>query len=158
VTLEKAVSLRKSGKLKESNEILVNLAAQHPNDAMVQYQCAWSYDVLEREEEAIYYYERAIELGLPLEDLKEAYLGLGSTYRTIGEFKKSKELLEKAIGQFDDNALKVFYAMTLYNLNQSEEALEILLKLIAETSNDESIQQYAKAIGFYADKLDKVFK
>lgn len=119
---------------------------------------AWSFDVLEQEAEAIKYYEKAIELGLPDEDLKEAYLGLGSTYRTIGEYEKSKKVFENAIDRFDDHSLKVFYAMTLYNLEAHGESMEILLKLLAETSSDKSINSYQKAIMFYSDKLDQLFK
>lgn len=157
MSIEKAVELRKEGKLEESNEILINLVKEFPDDAIINYQCAWSFDVLEKEVEAIEYYEKAINLGLPNEDLKEAYLGLGSTYRTIGEYEKSKKIFESAMAKFDDNSLKVFYAMTLYNLGEHSSSMEILLKIISETTNDNSIIGYSKAIEFYSDKLDKVF-
>ncbi len=116
------------------------------------------FDVLEKEVEAIAYYEKAIALGLPDEDLKEAYLGLASTYRTIGDYEKSKETFMSAMEKFDDKSLEVFYAMTLYNLEEHANSMEILLKIIADTSNDKSISAYSRAINFYADKLDKVFK
>ncbi len=106
------------------------------------------------EKEAVPYYEKAISQGLPDEDLKEAYLGLGSTYRTIGEYEKSKTLFLEGLEKFDVNALKVFLAMTLYNLEQHGQAMEILLKVIAETSKDEDIIAFKKAIEFYSDKLD----
>ncbi len=35
--------------------------------------------------------------------------------------------------------------------------MEILLKIIARTSKDVSIEAYKKAIEFYGDKLDKKF-
>jgi hypothetical protein len=35
--------------------------------------------------------------------------------------------------------------------------MEILLKKIAEVSNDPGIQQYKKAIHFYSDKLDQTW-
>lgn len=155
--IKKAVELRKKGFLEESNALLLVLVKSNPNDAMVNYQCAWSFDVLERETEAIPYYEKAIALGLPKDDLKEAYLGLGSTYRTIGQYEQSKAVFENALAQFDDNGLKVFYAMTLYNLKLHEEAMAILLKLLADTSNDSHIQSYAKAIHYYAPQLDRKF-
>jgi len=158
MSIEKAVKLRKEGKLAESNEILIKLVKEFPDDAMVNYQCAWSFDVLEKEVEAIEYYEKAINLGLPNEDLKEAYLGLGSTYRTIGAYEKSKKIFEAAMEKFDDNSLKVFYAMTLYNLEEHSDSMEILLKIISETANDKSVSEYSKAIEFYSDKLDKIFK
>lgn len=158
MNIDKAVQLRKEGKLEESNELLLKLVKEFPEDAMVNYQCAWSFDVLEKEVEAIAYYEKAIALGLPDEDLKEAYLGLASTYRTIGDYEKSKETFMSAMEKFDDKSLEVFYAMTLYNLKEHVTSMEILLKIIADTSDDKSISAYSRAINFYADKLDKVFK
>jgi len=158
MNLDKAVKLRGEGQLEESNRMLINLVNENPDDAIINYQCAWSFDVLEKETDAIAYYEKAIRLGLPDENLKDAYLGLGSTYRTIGEYEKSKKTFELAINQFDDNSLKVFYAMTLYNLGNHSESMNILLKLLAETSNDNTIKEYSRAIRFYSDKLDQIMR
>ncbi|MGY0372004.1 tetratricopeptide repeat protein [Clostridium sp. JNZ J1-5] len=156
--LETAVELRKEGKLKKSNEILINLVNKYPNNSIINYQCAWSFDVLGLEKEAVQYYEKAIMLDLPDEDLQGAFLGLGSTYRTLGEYEKSKEVLEKGLARFTDNkAMKVFYAMTLYNLNDYTKAMEILLTNLAETSSDDNIKKYKKAIEFYSDKLDEIW-
>ncbi|WP_205694317.1 hypothetical protein [Clostridium manihotivorum] len=44
--LEIAIALRKEGKLKESNEVLVTLASHYPDNSLINYQCAWSFDVL----------------------------------------------------------------------------------------------------------------
>lgn len=56
-----------------------------------------------------------------------------------------------------DEAMKVFYAMTMYNLKGYSEAMEILLFSIAQTSSDKNIKKYKKAIKFYADKLDQIW-
>ncbi len=157
MNINKGVELRKEGKLIESNNFFIKLAIEYPNDAIVQYQCAWSFDVLEKETEAIYYYEKAIELGLQDNDLKEALLGLGSTYRSIGEYEKSKQTFEKGISLFNDNSLKVFYAMTLYNYGEYSRSMDLLLNIIANTTQDKSILTYKKAIKFYSGRLDEVF-
>jgi tetratricopeptide (TPR) repeat protein len=156
--LDKAIQLRKNGELKEANSILVELVRKFPNHGIVNYQCAWSFDVLGLEKEAILYYEKAIELGLPEKDLKEAYLGLGSTYRTIGEYEKSKKLLLEGIDRYENNGLKVFLSMALYNLGEHTEAMRLLLSIIAETSADESVITYKKAIEYYSIRLDEVWK
>lgn len=155
--LNKAIELRESGNLKEANSILLKLVSKYPEDAIVNYQCAWSFDVLGLEKEAVAYYEKAINIGLDENDMKEAYLGLASTYRTIGQYKKSKELLLEAIEKFDNNSLRVFLSMTLYNLGEHNEAMKILLKIVADTSSDDSIKLYKKAIDFYSDKLDELW-
>ncbi|WP_313892417.1 tetratricopeptide repeat protein [Psychrobacillus sp.] len=156
--LDHALFLRQDGRLKESNEVLIKLAEELPGNAYVNYQCAWSYDVLGEESKAAPYYENAIDLGLTESDLEGALLGLGSTYRTLGDYEKSQTVFLKGMDLFPTNkAIQVFYSMTLYNLNEHNRAMELLLKCIAETTTDEEILSYQKAITFYADKLDERF-
>ena len=157
--LKPALDFRNSGCHKESNEVLMKLIEEYPNNASVNYQCAWSYDLLGEEAKAVPYYEKAIRLGLPIEELEGALLGLGSTYRTLGEYEKSKQIFQQGIDQFPSNrALQVFYSMTLYNLNEHGKAMELLLKCLVETTTDHEILNYKRAIEFYLDKLDEVWK
>lgn len=156
--LEKAIELRKNERFQESNKLLVSLVKDSPNDPKINYQCAWSFDILGLEAEAVPYYERAIELGLTGEELEGAFLGLGSTYRTLGNYEKSREVFEKGIKAFPQNkALYVFYSMTLYNLNEHKRAMEHLLHCLLETTNDQEILRYKNAISFYSDKLDQIW-
>lgn len=156
--MKNALQLRKDGHLKESNERLLSLVKESPDDPQLNYQVAWSFDVLGLESEAVPFYEKSIALGLKGEDLEGALLGLGSTYRTLGKYEKSAETLVKGIELFPENhAIKSFYAMTLYNLNRHQKAMELLLKSLAVTSNDKNIHRYKRAIEFYADKLDEVW-
>ncbi|MCG7342625.1 tetratricopeptide repeat protein [Sporosarcina sp. ACRSL] len=158
IELAKAIKLRGDGKLHESNEILKDLAKNNPDDAVINYQCAWSFDVLGKEAEAVPYYEKALQIGLNDEDALGAYIGLGSTYRALGSYQKSKAIFERGLVRFpENNALKTFYAMTLYNLEEHIKAMEILLTCLVQTSNDPDITSYKRAIGFYADKLDKTW-
>ncbi|MEH7011686.1 tetratricopeptide repeat protein [Neobacillus niacini] len=158
IELDKAINLRNEGKQKESNEILQKLAEEFPNVALVNYQFAWSFDVLGMESKAVPYYEKAIELGLSGKDLEGALLGLGSTYRTLGDYEKSKRVFLKGMDLFPNNrALQVFYSMTLYNLKEHNTAMEILLKCIVDTTSNEEILNYKKAITFYSDKLDNIW-
>ncbi|MGV3464917.1 MAG: tetratricopeptide repeat protein [Heyndrickxia sp.] len=157
--LETAIELRKNGDYQDSNKLILKLVEKFPNDALIHYQCAWSFDVLGEESKAVPYYEKAIHLGLSDAELEGALLGLGSTYRTLGEYEKSQKTFLKGIELFPNNkALQVFYSMTLYNLNEHSAAMELLLKCLADTTQDKDILQYRKAIDFYADKLDKVWK
>src|SRR5690606_664765 len=156
--LDQAISLRKQEKLTESNILLLELVKEYPNHPVINYQCAWSFDVLGEEAKAAPYYERAIELGLSGETLEGALLGLGSTYRTLGDYERSKRTFEKGIELFPSNqAFKVFYAMTLYNLKEHDKAIELLLTSLIDTTSDKDILSYEKAIRFYANKLDQVW-
>ena len=156
--LEEAIQLRSEGKLNESNELLMSLVLKFPKDAEVNYQCAWSFDVLGLEDVAVDYYEEAIRLGLDNTDAMNAYIGLGSTYRALGKYEKSKMTLEEGIKHFPtNNALKTFYAMVLYNLGSHRNAMELLLTCLMNTTEDTDIHSYKKAIEFYTDKLDQTW-
>jgi tetratricopeptide (TPR) repeat protein len=157
--LNLALQLRDELHLHESNQLLIKLAEEYPQNAYIHYQCAWSFDRLGEEAKAVPYYEKAIHGDLAEEDLQNAYLGLGSTFRALGEYEKSRAVLVKAIEAFPNNeALRVFYAMTLYNLKEYQSAMELVLKCIVSTSDVKEIQKYKKAIEFYSDKLDEAWK
>lgn len=158
-SLDKAIELREQGNVEESNSQLMELVKEFPDNATINYQCAWSLDILGEEVTAAPFYERAIELGLSSKELEGALLGLGSTYRTIGEYEKSKSTFQKGIELFPNNkAMTAFYSMTLYNLNEHSKAMEILLKCLIETTDDSRILSYKKAIEFYSDKLNETWE
>ena len=157
--IETAIQLRKAGKLQDSNDLLLKSYPINPENAYLNYQIAWSFDVLGKESQAIPYYEQSIELGLADPDLEEAYLGLGSTYRALGDYQKAEEVLREGQDKFPtNNALKVFYAMALFNLQQYSQSNQILLELLAQTSSDQKINDYHKAIAFYADKMNQTWE
>ena len=157
-TLSSAIQLRDSQKHEEARNLLIALHAKFPNDPQVNYQCAWIHDLLGLEREAIPYYETAVQTGLSGDDLKGALLGMGSTYRCIGKYQKAKETFEHALELFPDNhEFKVFLAMTHYNFGEHARAMELLLNSIADTSKDEGIIRYQRAIRFYSERLDETW-
>ena len=86
--LAEAIALRKNNKPEEAMSLLTTLLQSYPNDPDVNYQMAWTCDFMGKESEAAPFYEKAIANGL-VEDRSGAILGLGSTYRCLGEYKKS---------------------------------------------------------------------
>ena len=156
--LESAIYLRENGRAEEARELLLELLAEKPDDPQINYQCAWVHDSLGREREAVPFYERAIEEGLTGEDLEGAMLGLGSTYRTLGEYQRAVEALRSGTTQFPNNrAMQVFLAIALYNTGECREAVELLLRNLAETTGDEGISAYNRALLFYAGRLDETW-
>lgn len=156
--LEVAIQLRESGKLEEARSLLLELLDQQPLDPSVWYQCAWIHDILGLESEAVPYYRKSLELGLRGEERQGALLGLGSTHRTLGMYEEAKTIFETAMKEFPNRReYQVFYAMVLYNQQAFSESMSILLKQLAETSNDEGIRSYKNAILFYSDKLDQIW-
>ena len=156
--LQEAIDLRASGRAEEARAILLDLVVTYPENAEINYQTAWVHDTLGLEREAVPFYIQAIKQGLPDADLKQAYLGLGSTYRALGAYQQAEETLRQGSARFPEHrALQVFLAMTLYNLHQHQEAMELLLTNLAETTSDESILSYKRAILFYAPQLDQAW-
>lgn len=156
--LASAIHLRESGNHEEARQLLLALHSEFPNDPQVSYHCAWIHDLLGLEREAIPFYEKAIQAGLHGDDLKSALLGMGSTYRCIGEYQKSIDTFQQALTLFpDSHEFNVFLAMAYYNIGGHTKAMELLLNSLADTSKDEGIQRYLRAIRFYSDKLDQTW-
>jgi len=156
--LATAVALREAGEVSEAKDLLVQLQHERPDDAQVNLQCAWAHDRLGLESEAIPYYETAIRLGLDDSDRKDALLGLGSTYRTLGRYQEALATLDRGVEEFpDDGGMKVFRAMALYNNGRGKEACEQVLALLSKTTADETISAYRRAIDIYAADLDRTW-
>ncbi|MCM2352155.1 MAG: tetratricopeptide repeat protein [Pseudobdellovibrio sp.] len=157
--IDKVTALRKEGSFEKTMAYLQDLLKTNSNNPMIYYHVAWTHDALGKEADAAPAYEKAIALGLSGENLEGALLGLGSTYRCLGDYQNSKQVFAQAMQSFPDNgAFKVFNALTEYNLKNHSEAMRLLIMELVKTSNDSNIQKYARALEFYADKLDQTFE
>jgi tetratricopeptide (TPR) repeat protein len=157
-TLLDAIELRKQNKSEEALKILATLLKESPYDPELNYQMAWTCDSLGKESEAVPFYETALANGLQ-NDRRGALLGLGSTYRCLGHYQKSLKVFDQAVAEFpDDRALRVFRALTLYNLGKYDHSISDLLVHLLDTTTDNSIKSYDRALRYYADKLDQTWK
>jgi tetratricopeptide (TPR) repeat protein len=170
--LAEAIRLRELGRanqdpaiLEEARALLVTLLAAYPDEAEITYQLAIVHDNLGLEREAIPFYLQTLKQGLSGRDRatnlmkrERAFLGLGSTYRGLGQYQQAEETLRLGLREFPQSrALQVFLAMTLYNTQQYTEAMELALTNLAETTADESLQYYQRGIVFYAQHLDETW-
>lgn len=162
--LAQAIQLRETGRarqdqamLEEARTLLSDLAA-YPDDAEITFQTAVVHDNLGLERESIPFYVQALAQGLSGPDLERALLGLGSTYRGLGEYQQAEETLRRGVREFPHNrALQVFLAMTLYNTQHYKEAMELLLTNLMETTSDEKLQYFKRPISYYAQHLDETW-
>jgi predicted Zn-dependent protease len=154
--LARAIDLRERGELEEARQLLLELRAERPDDPQVAVQTAWVHDSMGLEEEAVEHYEAALAGDLTEADARGAYLGLGSTLRTLGRDEDSDRILRQGIERFPDfPALRAFHAMTLYNLGRPREAVQQLLQVLLETADEPSIDRYRRALTAYAEDLDR---
>lgn len=100
--LQDALSLRSQGRLEEALEVLRTLRAGAPDDPVLALHTAMTHDSLGHETEAIPLYEEALAKGLSGEDRRAALLGLGSSYRCVGQLEASEQVLRQAMGEFPD--------------------------------------------------------
>jgi tetratricopeptide (TPR) repeat protein len=116
--LAEAIQLRETGRakqdqamLEEARTLLLDLAAAYPDDAEITFQTAVVHDNLGLERESIPFYVQALTQGLSGPDFEGAFLGLGSTYRGLGDYQQAEETLRRGVKEFPHNrALQVFLA------------------------------------------------
>lgn len=171
--LARAIQLRETGRsrqdqamLEDARTLLLELADAYPDEAEITYQTAIVHDNLGLEREAIPFYTRALEQDLPGSDpaikvmkRERVFLGLGSTYRVLGEYQKAVETLRQGLQEFPQSrALQVFLALALYNTQKHKEAMEIVLINLLETTSDETLQYYKRALSYYASHLDETWE
>ncbi len=151
----RARHLRSERQTTEALAILLDLVERHPHDAMINYELACTYDSQGVADEAIGFYEHAIQHGLEGDDLRGALLGLGSSYRCVERFGDSARALQKGAAAFPDaREFDIFLALTRYNMGEHADAMRLLLSHVAEHSADPAVAHYRRAIAYYAEHLD----
>lgn len=152
--LDAIVGARAHGQAEEILPRLQKLDARHPNVAEISYQLAWTCDVLDRAADALPYYEKAVALGLPPNELSGALIGLGSTLRSLGQLERSAEVLRSGQVQFPDNPeFAAFLALTLHQQGKAADALRLALDTLCTTTDDPGLTAYQRAIRHASAKL-----
>jgi tetratricopeptide (TPR) repeat protein len=129
------------------------------SEAREELEQAFALDREGREREALGYYRRALAGdGLAPGERTRGLVGLGSTLRALGEHEEAVEVLEAARAEFPgERMLEPFLALALHNVGRHSEAIELLLTCLAETSADEGVAGYRRALLFYAARPDETW-
>jgi Flp pilus assembly protein TadD len=148
------VEARTYGQLGATLPRLTALDVRHPNVAEINHQLAWTCDMLGRAAEALPYYEKAIALGLPPNELSGALVGLGSTLRVLGQSGRAVEVLRSARAQFPENReFTAFLALALHDAGRPAEAVQLLIETLCETTDDPGLTAYQRALRHAAANL-----
>ena len=164
--LDEAIQLREEGRARQDLVILeqartrfLELSAADPDNAEITYQLAVNHDNMGLEQDAIRYYLRSFEQGLSGPDLERGLMGLGSTYRAMGQYDKAVETLRRGAREFPTNrAIQTFLAMALYNTQNYKEAMELVLTNLLETTSDEKLQYFKRGLLYYTQHLDETWE
>ena len=120
------IQLREKGRaeqdqsvLEEARTRLLELVVAYPDDAEVNFQTAVVHDNLGLERESIPFYLRALGQGLSGPDLERSLLGLGSTYRVLGEYQKAEETLRLGVREFPDTGLSRSFWRSPFTIRSS---------------------------------------
>ncbi|MFC5705939.1 tetratricopeptide repeat protein [Aeromonas eucrenophila] len=149
-------ALKAEGRIEEARQHGLLQLVEHPQHAELHYEVAGLHDNLGRETQAIPLYQKAIALGLSEASLRGAWLGLGSSYRSTGQYAEALAAFEQGQAHFPEaNEFRVFGAMARYNLGQHKEGMETLLGVLAETTADPALVTYRRAMALYAEDLDR---
>ncbi len=156
--LKIAIGHRSTGDFGKAESLFKELLNDHPEDPSVYYHYAWLCDNMEREIEAIPLYEKAIALKLDDEELPDCYLGLGSTLRSVGQYKEAKIIFQEGMKLFPEREdLKLFNAMNAYNLGEYQNSTQSLLEIIGQFVQEPQIAKYRKSILKYAKDLNRLY-
>lgn len=152
--LDAILGARAHGQFNQLLPRLQDLDARHPNVAEISYQIAWTCDTLGRHEQAVPPYEKAIALGLAPNELSNAYIGLGSALRQLGQLDRSDEILRTGKLQFPDNReFDAFLALTLHAQGKHGEALALALETLIETTEDPGLTAYGRNLRHAVSRL-----
>jgi cyanophycin synthetase len=123
-------------------------------DAVTEYELGGEHDSSGRPAEAVPYYERALELGLPDELVPRCLLQLASSLRNLDRNDEALAIFDDAIARFpDDAALPLFRAFLLADLGREREALVSVLHLARTRIDAPEIHRYARSLEGYTRDL-----
>lgn len=147
-------ALRQAGDHATAHARALRLALGHPDDVRAQTAAAYACDRLGREHEAIAYYERAWELGVPESERPGFLVGFGSTLRNVGRAEEAVARLAEATAAYpDDAALRAFLALALHAAGHGTMALAAMLEAALAAARPDGFGPYARALAEYQAEL-----
>jgi hypothetical protein len=120
------------------------LSARYPDHPVLTYEVAGAYDTAGDEGRARTLYELALERGIGDDPLRRCLCQYASTLRWLGELDASLAVLERARAEFPESeSVRVFHALTLNDLGRADEAVGLLLGIVARHGEVTDLGRYA---------------
>ena len=121
-----------------------DLLAAHLDHPVLVFEVAGAYDTAGEEETARGLYERALDLGLGGDELRQCLCQYGSTLRWLARYDESLAVLDRARREFPgSDAVRVFRALTLNDAGRADEAVAELMTVITALADATDLGRYA---------------
>jgi tetratricopeptide (TPR) repeat protein len=121
-----------------------DLLAAHPDHPVLVFEVAGAYDTAGKEETARGLYERALDLGLGGDELRQCLCQYGSTLRWLDRYDESLAVLDRAWREFPrSDVVRVFRALTLNEAGRADEAVAELMTVITTHADATDLGRYA---------------
>jgi tetratricopeptide (TPR) repeat protein len=134
---------------------LVAAADANPDDVQAVLAAGGAFDRIGREHDAIGYYERARELGIP-HDLREDFtIWYGSTLRNVGRLEESVTQLAEGCATYPENpAMRAFLALAQHSSGHHNLAMATMLgAALIVAARREGFDGYERALSSYQAEL-----
>ncbi len=129
-------------------------ATLQPDDVHAQMAAAGACDRVGLEHDAVRYYERAWQLGVPDADRPRFLVGFGSTLRNVGRADEAVALLAEAVRDHADHpALHAFLALALFSAGHPRAALAAMLGVALDVAPPGAFAGFERALGEYHQEL-----
>jgi predicted Zn-dependent protease len=129
-------------------------ADRAPGDVFAQIAAAYACDREGSEHDAIRYYDRAWQLGVPAAERRHFVVGYGSTLRNVGRADEAVAILGDAVAADPDYpAARAFLALALLAAGHPREAVATMLGVTLELAPAGALDGYERALGAYYTEL-----
>ena len=138
----------------ELEQILAEARAR-PDDVQAVLAAGGACDRRGLERDAIGYYERARELGIPEEVKQNFTIWYGSTLRNVGRLEESVTRLAEGCAVWPDNAtMRAFLALALHSSGHHSLAMATMLEAaLAAAARPDGFGRYTRALTSYQTEL-----
>jgi tetratricopeptide (TPR) repeat protein len=145
--IDRIFAARDRDRMQPTIDAFERLLAEHPDNPRLLYEVGGSYDTAGEEETALGFYTRALDLGLDGDLRRRCLLQYASTFRQVGRFEESLDVLDRAIAEFPDSpSLPVWKAFTLRASGHSNAAFALLVDTIADHLDSPELTRYEAAL------------
>jgi tetratricopeptide (TPR) repeat protein len=115
---------------------------------------AYRHDLDGRERDAIGYYDRAYQLGVPEAERKRFLVGYGSTLRNVKRLDDAIGVLGQAVADYPDYpAFAAFLALALLDAGHPREAMAAMLGCAIDVARPGVFDGYERALAEYHQAL-----